>query len=361
MGIQIINDYYVTIFGRRLNSIQHKGILFAYLLFIMFLWPLISSTYLFVPAIVTILPMFVPEFIFTQLWPNIKVYRTLMFLGVFVCTYVYVGLIMDHPWWAVLLHSMVYATFGFVYSKKFQLVPVPLITSSPELEKPNSDVFNHEDYKPFLNLKQEKCEWCLTIRENDETDCSRCGGPVLVLEPWIIQCGWCSSSNRRDLTTHCNNCGGPLPHIPGTPRLPKPTEAPRKLPKSYENRVRYWKNVHFIVGIVFMLFLFTIVFPIIGFFLLRYGIKKADNQIYALKHGVCTRGIIEAVYEDTSQHINGVHPICIEYSFVNQNEVCFGAISVWDETHLKRPVGEHQWVVYNTDNTDQNSIWPPLW
>lgn len=109
-----------------------------------------------------------------------------------------------------------------------------------------------------------------------------------------------------------------------------------------------------------MLFFFTIIFPIVGFFLLRYGNKRASAQIYALKYGVPTRGIIEAVYVDTSQHINHVHPICIEYSFLHGNEKMYGDITVWDESNLKRPVGEHQWVLLNPNNTEQNSIWPPL-
>ncbi|GAK77217.1 hypothetical protein JCM19296_2822 [Nonlabens ulvanivorans] len=62
------------------------------------------------------------------------------------------------------------------------------------------------------------CEWCLTECDNDHLQCKKCGGPIAVLEPWVLQCGWCSSSNRRDLTTNCNSCGGELPHIPGTPR-----------------------------------------------------------------------------------------------------------------------------------------------
>ena len=206
-----------------------------------------------------------------------------------------------------------------------------------------------------------KCEWCLNQCDNEDLKCPNCGGPILVLEPWVLQCGWCSNSNRRDLTLNCTNCGGVLPHIPGTPRLPEPPHSPRNIPKGYENRIRYWKNVHFIIGAIFMLFLPTIIFPIIGFFLLRYGIKRGNNQIFALKYGVPTRGIIKDVYVDTTQSINDVHPIRLNYTFSTSNKEKESFIVSWDNSNLRRPEGEHLWVLFNPNNIEQNSIWPPLW
>lgn len=205
-----------------------------------------------------------------------------------------------------------------------------------------------------------KCEWCLTESINDELKCRTCGGPIAVLEPWVIKCGWCTSSNRRDLTANCTNCGGELPHIPGTPRLPEPPKTPRQLPRGYESKIRYWKNVHFIVGCGFMLFLPTIIFPIIGFFILRYAIRKGNNKINSLKHGISTLGVIDEVYMDRSQHINGNHPYRIDYTFQTPKEEWHGHAISWDESNLKRPKGEHLWVVYNADDLDQNNMWPPL-
>jgi hypothetical protein len=205
-----------------------------------------------------------------------------------------------------------------------------------------------------------KCEWCLHVCDNEDLECIRCGGPIAVLEPWVLQCGWCTSSNRRDLTTHCNSCGGELPHIPGTPRTPAPPEKPRPIPRGYESRIRYWKNTQFLVGAIFMLFLPTIIFPLIGIFLLRGAKKRADNQMASLRFGTATRGVIDEVEIDSSQHINHVHPVRIDYTFSTSEGDFYGYIISWDRSNLKRKVGEHVWVVCNPLNVEQNTIWPPI-
>lgn len=205
-----------------------------------------------------------------------------------------------------------------------------------------------------------KCEWCLTDSKKNSLKCDNCGGPIIKLEPWTVQCGWCTSSNRRDLNTNCTNCGGELPHIPGTLRLPKPPRTPRVLPKGYENKVLYWKNVFFMIGAIFMIFFFTIIFPIIGFFLIRYGLKNARNKIYALKHGEPIQGSIQEIFTDRSQTINNENPLRINYTFKTKEGLTEGHVIVWDKANLKRETGEEIWVVYNPKNTIQNSIWPPL-
>lgn len=211
------------------------------------------------------------------------------------------------------------------------------------------------------------CEWCLTECDNDHLQCKKCGGPITVLEPWVLQCGWCSSSNRRDLTTNCNSCGGELPHIPGTPRLPEPAVAPRFLAPGYENRIRYWKNPSFLVGAIFCIFLFPglcvwpmLIFPLIGLFILRWSIKKSNHKLNALKSGVPTRGIILDVFIDMNQHINNRNPVRIDYEFDTPDGKHTDYINVWDETNLRRPAGEHLWIVFNPKNPAENNIWPPL-
>jgi len=205
-----------------------------------------------------------------------------------------------------------------------------------------------------------KCQWCLHEGSNTDLKCAKCAGPIAVMEPWVLQCGWCSNSNRRDLTKNCTSCGGKLPQIPGTSRLPRPPLAPRLLPKGYENKIRYWKNVYFLMGAIFMLFLFTIILPIVGYFLLKYGKKKANNQIFALKYGTPTKGEIVNCYVDDTQEINGVNPVRIDYVFSTPNEECHSYIHSWDRVNLKRPKGEHLWVLFNLEDLSQNSIWPPM-
>ncbi len=205
-----------------------------------------------------------------------------------------------------------------------------------------------------------KCEWCLHVCHNEDLECKKCGGPIAVLEPWILQCGWCSRSNRRDLTSHCTSCGGELPHIPGTPRTLPPPSTPRKLPRGYKRRIKYWKNTQFLIGFIFILFLPSIIFPIIGIFLLITALKKAKNQLAALQFGTPTRGIIKDTYIDYTQHINHNHPVIIDYTFSTPNGEFKYDVTSWDNSNLKRSKGEHVWVVFNPQNIEQNTIWPPI-
>jgi len=228
-----------------------------------------------------------------------------------------------------------------------------------------------------------KCEWCLIENSNKHTQCTKCGGPVAVLEPWVLQCGWCKASNRRDLVNHCSSCGGELPHIPGTPRQPEPPVAPRNLTSGYKTRIKYTGNTLMLIGIIFtivgipifigfllaltaqapqFLFIpfFALLFPVIGIWAILKSGKKANQKLYALQFGVPTRGLIKNVYIDTNQSINNVHPVTIEYSFDHETNSHVDTVTVWDHGNLKRPAGEHIWVVFNPKALQQNNVWPPL-
>ena len=145
-----------------------------------------------------------------------------------------------------------------------------------------------------------KCEYCLKPAEQDEMSCSNCGGKVRVLEPWVLQCGWCGSSNRRDQVQSCKTCGGELPEIPGSERAPNPPPTPRKINSSYRNGVMIWKNVLVLIGAVFtVIFCWTIIFPIIGIPLWYFGRRNAQRKLSALEFGTPTKGEITEVYVDT--------------------------------------------------------------
>ncbi len=227
-----------------------------------------------------------------------------------------------------------------------------------------------------------KCEWCLTENSNNTTRCVNCGGPVAVLEPWILQCGWCKTSNRRDQVSHCINCGGQLPSIPGSSRQPEPPKRPRHLNTAYKIKVKYTGNASMMIGIIFLVIgipsfilsmfgifngtinfsyiLFTLMFPIIGFFLVKRSNKKSNQKLNALQLGIPTRGVIQKVYIDTSQSINKKHPLKIEYEFSTPSRTYHDTVRVWDRVNLKRPSGEHIWVVFNPENLKENNLWPPL-
>ena len=228
-----------------------------------------------------------------------------------------------------------------------------------------------------------KCEWCLTENNNEHTQCVKCGGPVVILEPWILLCGWCKSSNRRDLVTNCKSCGGELPHIPGTKRQPEPPLTPRKITFGYKMRVKYTGNTLMIIGIGFTVVgiptfialftsaitqgtvealktFFALIFPLVGIVSIIKSREKSRQKLYALQFGVPTKGIIENVSIDLNQSINEKHPVTIKYTFDDGTNKHTDTITVWDHANLKRPRGEHIWVVFNPKELKQNNVWPPL-
>lgn len=206
-----------------------------------------------------------------------------------------------------------------------------------------------------------KCEWCLTEVPYGTNECPVCTGPITLLHPAYVQCGWCGKSNRRDLSSHCEACKGELPIIPGGHGGPKPPATPRHIPSSYVLRLHLFKNVAVIIGVIFtVVFFWTILFPIVGIFLWIYGYKQARNRLAALRQGEPTVGTITAVYEDTTKHINNRHPIAIKYTYETPEGSFDGKAEAWDRGHLDRPVGEQIWVVHNPTDPQVHAIWPPL-
>ncbi|QXP78786.1 MULTISPECIES: hypothetical protein [Winogradskyella] len=118
MKFRIDNDYKVNIFGKQLNSLQHMGILFGYVFFLMIPWPLISNSYLFIPLAIAILPIILPEFIYSEIYSGIKMYRILMYGGYVIATFIYTHFFLDSSFFVSIIHFIVYATFGYIYSKK---------------------------------------------------------------------------------------------------------------------------------------------------------------------------------------------------------------------------------------------------
>lgn len=206
-----------------------------------------------------------------------------------------------------------------------------------------------------------KCEWCLNECDNAESNCPSCGGPIAILEPWILQCGWCNTSNRRDLRSSCSNCNGELPSVPGLGRVEAPPTAPRYIPTKFENRIKYWRNPMFLIGFFFCLFFgWTLIFLVLGIYLIRRSLKESLSRIYALKYGTATKGVIKEAYTDYSQHINNVHPVRIDYVFHTPNEDYENHFISWDQSNLERVEGEHLWIVFRTEDPNDNAIWPPM-
>ena len=195
----------------------------------------------------------------------------------------------------------------------------------------------------------------------DPASCVRCGASVRVLEPLVVECGWCGSSNRRDQRESCAHCGGPLPALPTGNPGPRPPDPPRVLPAGYANRIRYWKNVEVLIGIVFTIpFFWTLLFPAVGIPLWIMGARRARRQLDALMRGTATRGRITGISVDDSKSINEKHPWKIAYTFDTPAASLAGACEAWDPVSARRSAGDVLWVVYDPADPASNSIWPPI-
>jgi hypothetical protein len=198
------------------------------------------------------------------------------------------------------------------------------------------------------------------------TDVNEDGVPEYVQETVQLECPWCKTFNKVIHETNCKNCGGPLPAIPhgdsGLDAGKPPGPPPRKIPAVYVKKLKY-KNVHFLIGIIFLVpFIWTIIFPIIGFFLLRHGLKVANKKLEALEKGVKTEGILTDIYKDTSQSVNGRHPWKIEYEFKTRNGELISAkkTGAWNSNNRYRKPNDKLWVVYLTEDPSVSAIWPPV-
>ena len=181
-----------------------------------------------------------------------------------------------------------------------------------------------------------------------------------------LECPWCSSINYVAEETNCKNCGGPLPAVPkkdsGIGRGKIPDDPPRKLPQKYIKKLKY-RNVYFIIGIIFVVpFIWSVIFPIIGFFLIRHGLKVANNKIAALERGIKAEGTLLAIYRDQSITINGRHPWKLEYEFKTISGAKIEAIKTgaWNNNNRYRAAGDRLWVVYLKEDPEINAIWPPV-
>ena len=194
-------------------------------------------------------------------------------------------------------------------------------------------------------------------------NCTACAQPLRVLEPTVVHCGWCSSSNQRHLVDHCDNCGGPLMALPGNDPGPKPPVLPRVLPKGYWMRAMVWGNVLVGIGLIFtIVFCWTLLFPMIGIPLGYFGWRKARRWLDALEKGVPTVGEITEVKLDRSQTSNKQHPWRIDFKFERHDGgTSDGYVEAWDDVNAQRKPGDRLWIVYVEDRPEAHAIWPPVY
>jgi hypothetical protein len=189
------------------------------------------------------------------------------------------------------------------------------------------------------------------------------------------KCPWCTVvyANWQNL---CDQCGGPMPPPPGMDIGPPPPEAPRTIPKTYAFRIRWSRNIALIIGLAFTVFggfltsvfffvnkwiaLIPLFFFIGGFFMARLGWKNASATLKAFRYGQAVKGKIHSVSRDTSQSVNGKHPLLLVYHFDVDGILTEGVLSSFDTTLTKRFSGEPIWVLYVKEDPTKNAIYPPL-
>jgi hypothetical protein len=227
----------------------------------------------------------------------------------------------------------------------------------------------------------------------DDTHCDACGaarasaqgalvtaGAVRAMGSWKDLrrlCGWCGAATPDLEREGCASCGGQLPGVPPrllaernlpSPILPQPAGPPRKLPSGYAERVRYWKNVEWVIGVVFM-FVGTLTAPLLGFGLIfvgfgyyayKLGRERADKQLRALESGVPVEGTITKVALDRTKSINKRHPWKLEFTFESGTGPVAGSVESWDPTTEARVAGERIWIVCDPGSADVCSPWPPI-
>ena len=194
-------------------------------------------------------------------------------------------------------------------------------------------------------------------------------------------CPWCDAAAADPTRETCTNCAGPLPApllapapqpalvsmpmqmpmLPARGPGPMPPPPPRQIPKPYVNRVLYWRNVYFILGVIFTVVLFwTIVFPAIGIPLWIYGHRRAQRELRALQHGQVAQGQLTSVTMDHTQSINNRHPWVVAYAFGTPSGPRQGTDQGWDQSNGYRLPGDPVWVVYLDDAADCSAVWPPV-
>jgi hypothetical protein len=192
----------------------------------------------------------------------------------------------------------------------------------------------------------------------------------------MYTCPWCTTSNVN-WQSHCRQCGGPLPPPPGMSLGEPPPPTPRKLPRTYVKRVRWTENIATLVGLGFSAVGILFAVPMIvnklwlpalapAFFLLggvsmfRHGWKIAAGRLRAFRIGKAVQGSIHRIETDSTQQINGRHPLRVVYHFPVGDQLQEGVITTFDSTASRRSSGQPVWVLYNEADPTENAIYPPL-
>jgi hypothetical protein len=122
MKFTIEDDYEATLFGFKINSVQHGIIIISYVIFLMTLWPLVSSTLFFIPLMICIIGVAPGDFVYNEIIESGTLFKVLAYLGLFITTSIYVYFFSEDHIVVKLIHYVVYFTFAYIYTKKGEAI-----------------------------------------------------------------------------------------------------------------------------------------------------------------------------------------------------------------------------------------------
>ena len=104
--------------------------------------------------------------------------------------------------------------------------------------------------------------------------------------------------------------------------------------------------------------IFVLIFPLVGFFMLRSAVRSNQREIKAFVRG--TPIVARVVYPgpDTSTKMNGRHPHMIRWSFDVQGKTYEGSISHMERARIDPLVaGEHVIVLHDPQSPATSTVY----
>jgi hypothetical protein len=203
------------------------------------------------------------------------------------------------------------------------------------------------------------CPWCGTAYETFQSNCRRCGGPLVPPAPEAAA---------------PPEAAGPSPLVPPAP--------PRPISGGYAWRLLLTDGgfiAAFVVGLLGMIF--TVVGGVLtifiitafvgipflilglaflagggGLFYWRYG--EAQKAVRVLREGEAVLGQITGVEQNLNVRVNGRYPWAISYAFQAGGRDYAGRVSTLNPPGPRLQAGQSAYVLYLPSAPDANGLYP---
>jgi len=106
----------INILGKQISSIQHITLIAVYLIFILFIWPLIAGSYVLISGVICFIPILIAGF-FYDIFGSIKLYRKVVSILIIISTFIY-SFFLDDSSLISVLHYLVNLLFGYFMTRK---------------------------------------------------------------------------------------------------------------------------------------------------------------------------------------------------------------------------------------------------